>query len=131
MGALVEGKKKRRRRAAIVGAAGGAIVRRGASAAARAAMQEKHTLTAVAAAALLGYARRMGYTPPTLGPLSPEATAGLAAWAIGRFTKNRTAEHVATGLLAVAAHDMARGAGGAAAVAGDDMGADDVIVGEI
>lgn len=67
-----------------------------------AAKSEKHTLTAVGAAAVLGYLEKTGVQIPSVGPLGPAATAGLAAWLYGRYSKNQTAQHVATGLLCVA-----------------------------
>lgn len=96
----------------------GGRVRRVAGAVGGAVASEKHTVAALAGAAALGLARRSGVAIPTIGGLSPEATAGLAAWAYGRFSRNQTAQHVATGLLAVAVHQWA--SGGAGKVEGDD-----------
>lgn len=89
-----------------------AMARRGVSSAARAARQEKHTLVAVAGAAGFGFLRRQGVTLPSFGPLTAEATAGLAAWAIGKYTRSNIASHLATGLLSVAAFDLASGGAG-------------------
>lgn len=99
-----------------------AIARRGISAAARAASAEKHTLVAVAGAAGFGFLRRQGVSLPAFGPLTAEATAGLVAWGIGKYTKNRMASHLATGLLSVAAFDLA--SGGAAGTSGDSLEGD-------
>jgi len=78
-------------------------------AAAAAARDEKHTLAALGAAAALGYVERSGTQLPFVVPaLGPAGTYGLAAWAIARFAKNKTAAHVATGLLACAARDLVR-----------------------
>lgn len=82
------------------------LARRGATAAARAAASEKHTLTALGAAAVLGYVEGSGTQVPKIDALGTAGTYGAAAWMIGRATKSRIAEHVATGLLAVAVRDM-------------------------
>ena len=89
--------------------------RRVGSAAASAAMSEKHTLAAVAAAAGYGFARSRGVALPYVNAIGMAGTYGLGAWFLGRYTKNRTMQHVATGLLAVAAAEFAAGAGGGAA----------------
>lgn len=83
--------------------------RRAVSGIGRAAASEKHTLTAVGSALVFGIAQKSGINIPTVFGLSPEATAGIAAWLWGRMSKNNTAQHVATGLLSVAAHQFARG----------------------
>lgn len=82
------------------------LARRGASAAARAAASERHTLTAMGAAAALGYVEGSGTQVPKIDALGVAGTYGGLAWMVGRFTKSRVAEHVATGLLAVAVRDM-------------------------
>ena len=126
--ANVEGKgkgKRRRRRRAIVGAApsgGGSRM----SAAKQAAMAEKHTLTALGAAVALGLAERQGLKLPSLPMVGPAATYGLAAWALAKYTGNKVASHAATGLLSVAAYDLARGANQAGSVSGD-VGADELL----
>jgi len=102
-------------------------VKRGASAAARAAASEKHTLIAIVSAFAVGFAEAKGMQLPKVGPLSPAGTAGLAAWGIGKFTKSKTAQHVATGLLSVQAYQF--GASGAK-IAGDDLLSGDDISGE-
>lgn len=84
----------------------GNLARRGASAAARAAASERHTLTAMGAAAALGYVEGSGTQVPKIDALGVAGTYGGLAWMVGRFTKSRVAEHVATGLLAVAVRDM-------------------------
>lgn len=68
----------------------------------RAVASEKHTLAALAAAGAYGLIEKSGVSIPTIGPLGPAATVGMAAWLYGRMSKNQTAQHVATGLLAVA-----------------------------
>lgn len=85
----------------------GRAVRRYAPRAGRAIASEKHTITAVVAAGVLGFAEKSGVSIPSIGPVGPAGTAGLIAWAIGRATKNQTAQHVATGLLAVAVNRWA------------------------
>lgn len=91
--------------------------RRAGSFAARAALDERHTLVSVASAAVLGYMASTGTSLPHISALGIPGTYGVAAWAIGRMTKSRTASHVATGLLAVQAYSMARNAGTAAPAA--------------
>lgn len=89
------------------------IARRAGSAAANAARDEKHTLIALGTAAAAGYARREGMldTLPHLETLGVEGTYGAIAWALGKWTGNRTARHVATGLLCIAVNRMAAEAG--------------------
>ena len=76
--------------------------RRVGTATAKAALSEKHTLTAIAAAAGYGFARSRGVALPYVTAIGQAGTYGLAAWMLGRFTRNQTAQHVATGLLAIA-----------------------------
>lgn len=117
------GKKKRRRgksgRRAIVGQTSPRM-----SKAKEMALAEKHTLTALAAAAALGFAKRQGYALPSLPMLGPAATYGLGAWALSKYTGNKVASHAATGMLSVALYELA--SGGAAKMAGD-VGADEVL----
>jgi hypothetical protein len=91
--------------------------RRAASAVGRGAASEKHTLTALAAAGAYGLVRKSGVSIPTIGPLGPAATVGLLAWAYGRWGKNQTAQHVATGLLSIAIYSWAS----TGEIAGADM----------
>ncbi len=79
--------------------------RRVGRAAVGAAADEKHTLVAVGAALAMGYAKKEGIDLPNPTPFSDEATYGLAAWAWGKWGKNRTARHAGTGLLAIAAYN--------------------------
>jgi hypothetical protein len=95
-----------------------ALARRGVSAAARIAASERHTAAAVGAAAVLGFAARSGVTLPRIEALGTAGTYGLVAWAVGRFTRSPMAQHVATGLLSVAAYQLAAGTG----VSGEDSG---------
>jgi hypothetical protein len=91
--------------------------RRVGGAAASAALSERHTLAAVAAAAGYGFARSRGVALPYVNAIGMAGTYGLGAWFLGRYTKNRTMQHIATGLLSVAAAEFAAGAGGGAAPA--------------
>lgn len=68
----------------------------------RAISSEKHTMVALAAAAAYGFVEKQGYQIPSIGPIGPAGTVGLAAWLYGRMAKNNTAQHLATGLLAIA-----------------------------
>lgn len=77
-------------------------VRHHARRAGHAVASEKHTIAALAAAGAYGLIEKSGVSIPTIGPLGPAATVGMAAWLYGRISKNATAQHVATGLLAVA-----------------------------
>lgn len=85
----------------------GRAVRRAAPRVGRAVASEKHTITAIVAAGVLGFAEKSGVALPSLGPVGPAGTAGLIAWAVGRATKSQTASHVATGLLCVAVNRWA------------------------
>lgn len=75
---------------------------RAARSAGRGIVSEKHTITAILAAAAFGMLEKSDVKIPTIGGIGPAGTAGIVAWAVGRMTKNQTAQHVATGLLAVA-----------------------------
>jgi hypothetical protein len=116
MAAITKSSGKVRTRTRVVRVA----ARRGTSAAARAARDRKHTITAIVASAALGYARKTGVKLPTIGGLSPEVTVGLGAAALAMATKNKTIDHVATGLLAVAAYEMAKGGLPTVKVGGED-----------
>lgn len=74
-------------------------------AAARAAAQERHTLAALGAAAVVGLAKRYDWDIPTLGDLPPTLAWGLGSWAVGRWGKNKMAQHVATGLLSIGLYE--------------------------
>jgi hypothetical protein len=56
---------------------------------------------------VFGMVEKSGTKIPSIGPLGPAATVGVAAWLYGRMSKNQLAQHVATGLLAVAANRWA------------------------
>jgi S1-C subfamily serine protease len=85
----------------------GRRVRHYAGRAGRAVASEKHTMAALAAAGVYGLIEKSGVAIPTIGPLGPAATIGLGAWLYGRVSKNQTAQHIATGLLAVAVNRWA------------------------
>jgi len=101
--------KKRARTAAItVYRKAAPIARKAASVGAKAAIDEKHTIAAVLSAAALGYAEQTGVDIPSIAGLGQAGTAGLAAFILAKMTKSRTARHVATGLLSVAAYELAK-----------------------
>lgn len=85
---------------------------------------EKHRGTALAAAAILGFAEKNGWPlPRPLPQLSLSATYGLAAWAYARWQRSLWAEHAATGLLSCAVRDLTSGrVVPSTAVLGDDEG---------
>jgi len=70
---------------------------------------EKPMLYAVGGALALGFIQRSGVAIPSVMGLSPQATAGLAAYMWARMTKSPTAAHVSTGLLSVAAYMFGTG----------------------
>jgi len=79
--------------------------------AARAAYEEKHRLTAVAAAAFVGYAEKEGWNLPHIDMLGVPATYGLGGWLALKagLVKSKTLAHAVTGLLAVAAYKFGAG----------------------
>ena len=83
-------------------------VRRGASKIQKLALGEKHTLAAVGASAVLAYLDAKGSLQhfPKVGPLDQKAVLGLGLWAVGKYTKNPTAQHLATGVLSISAYEM-------------------------
>jgi hypothetical protein len=87
------------RRLGAMAAAGG---RRFSSAAAKAAASEKHTLTALGAAAALGYVEKNRIQVPHIQAIGVDGTVGLGLWALGKYTKNPVLQHMATGALACA-----------------------------
>lgn len=103
--------------------------RRAFGAAAKAARDEKHTLTAVVAAAGLGWAERPGKDGkpslasklPKIDALGVAGTYGGLAWVGAKLTKNPVLSHVATGLLSIAAYKFGRDE----KMAGDDEVAGD------
>ena len=85
------------------------VARRVGSATAAAAREEKHTLIALATAGAAGYARREGMLDnlPHVDAMGVEGTYGALAWLVAKYTRNRTAGHVATGLLCIAVNRLA------------------------
>ena len=84
-------------------------VARGASRAAIAARDEKHTLAAVVGAAAVGMAKKHDVDLPHIDALGTAGTYGAAALIAAKFTKSKTLAHVATGMLSVAAYQLAAG----------------------
>lgn len=80
--------------------------RRGVSAAAQVAREEKHTIAAVGAAAVCGYAEKEDWNLPKIDMLGTPGTYGVLTYIAGRYMKSKTLSHVATGLLSVAAYKL-------------------------
>ena len=99
--------------ARVVYARAAPVVRAPGRAAARAAAEEKHTLTALAAAGALGYAEREGMLDniSMIDNVDPKVQVAVAAWLLAKFSKSKTASHVATGLACVALYDGVRNRG--------------------
>lgn len=87
------------RRLGAMAAAGG---RRFSRATMMAAASEKHTITALGTAAALGYIEKNRVQVPHIGALGVDGTVGAALWLAGKYTKNTTLQHAATGALACA-----------------------------
>lgn len=83
-------------------------IRRAAGTAGRKALEEKHTLMAVVGGAALGLIEKEGIALPSIPKLGISGTYGVVAWAAGKYLKSRTLSHVATGLLAIAAYELAK-----------------------
>lgn len=107
------------------------VARRVATAAVRAALTEKHTLTAIAAGGALGLAERNNIPIPHVEMLGKAGTLGALAWIVGKTTGNDVAKHVATGLLSIAAYELAKGTSSASSVKGDEVSGDEVISGDL
>jgi hypothetical protein len=101
-------RRKTRQTALVVYRKAAPIARRVGRAAGTAALEERHTIAAVMAGIFLGYAERAGVAIPDVLGIGAPATVGLGAWMMGKATKSRTARHVATGCLAIAAYQFAR-----------------------
>lgn len=99
--------------ARVVYARAAPVVRATGRAAARAAAEEKHTLTALAAAGALGYAEREGMLDniSMIDNVDPKVQVAVAAWLLAKFSKSKTASHVATGLACVALYDGVKNRG--------------------
>jgi hypothetical protein len=74
----------------------------------KAVLDQQHTLYAVGAAAALGWLQKEGMLAniPNVQGIDKVALLGAAAWGAAKWSKNRTVDHVATGLLSVAAYRM-------------------------
>lgn len=73
------------------------------------ARDEKHTFAAVTAGVVLGLAERNNVTLPHIAALGTAGTYGVLAWAVGKWGKSRMARHAASGLLAIAGYQHAKG----------------------
>jgi hypothetical protein len=69
---------------------------------------EKHRMGAIAGGAVLGLLDKSGFAIPTLPFLGKAGTAGLAAWAVGKWTNSPWADDMATGMLSIAAYELAK-----------------------
>jgi hypothetical protein len=67
-----------------------------------------------------GFLQRSGTQLPHVRALGVPGTYGLAALVVAQATRAPMAQHVATGLLAAAAYDWARGTGASTSVSGVD-----------
>jgi hypothetical protein len=76
-------------------------------------------MVGVASAAVAGFVQRQGTQLPHIRALGIPGTYGLAALVVAQATRAPMAQHVATGLLAAAAYEWARG-GASASVSGVD-----------
>ena len=105
---LVAGKKKHKVGAASPFASSSS--KKSGSAAIKNALDQTHTITAVGAAAALGYLEGQGTVLPESLNMLGIGKAGvlaIAAFAGAKMLKNRTLDHVATGLGSVAAYNLA------------------------
>lgn len=91
-----------------LGRRAGRATRRAGGAIARGASEEKHRLAAIVAAGALGWAKKSGWSLPSIGPLGTSGSAALIAYGIARMTGSRVASHAATGLACVAAYSLGR-----------------------
>lgn len=80
----------------------------------------QNQLVAIGGAAALGFLQKQGVTAklPKIAGLSSTVTAGILAWAGGKFLKSPMLDHVSTGMLSVAAFGFTSGQ----TVNGDVMG---------
>jgi len=94
-------------RIVVVGPRAKQIARKAGGYALAKARDEKHTMAAVLASLVLGYLDKSGFDIPTVPGLGRAGTLGVAAFAAAKFTNSKTARHVATGMLSVAAYQLA------------------------
>lgn len=71
-------------------------------------LTEKHRMGAIAGGAVLGLLDKSGFALPTLPFLGKAGTAGVACWAIAKATKSAWADDMATGMLSIAAYELAK-----------------------
>lgn len=119
---LVAGRRRRRGR---VGASPFSP-KRGMTAAAKAAYDQKHTVTALAAAGAAGYLDGQGSLASIPDPMGIGAMGMLAigAFAGAKLMKNKTLDHVATGLGSIAVFQLAKGAAGGGTAPASTQGYD-------
>lgn len=97
-------------RARVIVARAAPVARRVGGAALAAARDERHTIAALVAAGVLGYADREGMLDSwtLIEGIDPKVQLALGAMLIARVSKSRTAAHVATGIGSVALYDLVR-----------------------
>jgi hypothetical protein len=71
-------------------------------------LTEKHRIGALVGAGILGLIDKAGIDLPTLPFLGKAGTAGLAAWALGKYGHSAWADDAATGMLSIAVYELAR-----------------------
>jgi hypothetical protein len=70
---------------------------------------ERHRIMALGGAAVLALLDKSETLHiPTLPFLGKAGTAGVAAWAFGKYTKNAWADDMATGMLAIAVYELVK-----------------------
>jgi hypothetical protein len=69
---------------------------------------ERHRMGAIAGGAVLGWIDKSGFAIPTLPFLGKAGTAGVAAWALGKYTNSPWADDMATGMLSIAAYELVK-----------------------
>ena len=86
---------------------------------------EKHRVGAIVGGAVLGLVEKSGVALPHLPYLGQAGTLGVAAWAIGRYMHSPWAEDLSTGMLAIAAYELAK----TGSIAGEVNGFDPYVAG--
>lgn len=69
---------------------------------------EKHRMGAILAGFVLGLIDKSTMNIPTVPLLGRAGTLGVAAWAFGKWGRSPWANHAATGLLSIAAYELAK-----------------------
>lgn len=72
------------------------------------AYEERHRIGAILGGFALGLIDKSGVDLPRLPMLGKAGTLGVAAWALGKWGKSAWASHAATGLLSIAAYELAK-----------------------